>query len=192
VYRYPDWFRDAKFGCGRIRARSAFRSRAIARDLAPGTNDVLLRSNLHAPPRLVFRIPARAHRPRWNLSTSSVGGLRQQRGDLLHSSMEGCPEGPDAAPYGATPRSVAGDIPFTTKGDSLYAIALAWPEDRKLVIKSLASGSPQYRGEITRVGLLGSELNLVWSRTAEGLTVNLPEKPPCDYAYVLKINPSGA
>jgi len=106
--------------------------------------------------------------------------------------MEGCREGPDAAPYGATPRSVAGDIPFTTKGDSLYAIALAWPEDRKLVIKSLASGSPQYRGEITRVGLLGSELNLVWSRTAEGLTVNLLEKPPCDYAYVLKINPSGA
>ena len=105
---------------------------------------------------------------------------------------EGPIQNSGAAPYGATPRSVAGDIPFTTKGDSLYAIALAWPEDRKLVIKSLASGSPQYRGEITRVGLLGSELNLVWSRTAEGLTVNLLEKPPCDYAYVLKINPSGA
>jgi alpha-L-fucosidase len=60
------------------------------------------------------------------------------------------------------------------------------------VIKSLATGSPQYRGEITRVGLVGSEPNLVWSRTAEGLTVNLPEKPPCDYAYVLKINPLSA
>ena len=87
---------------------------------------------------------------------------------------------------------VAGDIRFTTKGDALYAIALAWPEDRKLVIKSLASNSPHYRGEIARIGLLGSESNLEWSRDADGVTVNLPEKPPCDFAYVFKINPLGA
>ena len=65
---------------------------------------------------------------------------------------------------------------FTTKGDALYAIALAWPTDGKLTIKSLASGSPHYRGEIARIGLLGSESNLVWSRNADGLTINLPEK----------------
>jgi alpha-L-fucosidase len=87
---------------------------------------------------------------------------------------------------------VAGDIRFTTKGDALYAIALAWPEDRKLVIKSLASDSPHHRGEIARIGLLGSESNLVWSRNADGVTVSLPEKPPCDYAYVFKINALGA
>ena len=92
-------------------------------------------------------------------------------------------------PYGAIPRFVAGDMRFTTKGDSLYAIALAWPEDRKLVIKSLASDSPHYHGEIARIGLVGSESNLVWTRGAEGVTVNLPEKPPFDYAYVFKINP---
>ena len=57
------------------------------------------------------------------------------------------------------------------------------------MIKSLASDSPHYRGEIARIGLVGSESNLVWSRGAEGVTVNLPEKPPCDYAYVFKINP---
>jgi len=105
---------------------------------------------------------------------------------------EGPTQSTGATPYGATPRFVPGDIRFTTKGDTLYAIALAWPEDRKLVIKSLATGSSQYRGEITRVGLMGSEPNLVFSRTAEGLTVNLPENPPGDYAYVLKINPLGA
>ena len=60
------------------------------------------------------------------------------------------------------------------------------------MIKSLASNSPHYRGEIARIGLLGSESNLVWSRNAEGVTVNLPEKPPCDYAYVFKISPLGA
>ena len=83
---------------------------------------------------------------------------------------------------GRRPRFAAGDLRFTTKGDTLYAIALAWPDDRKLVIKSLAADSPHYRGEIAKIGLLGSESNLVWSRSTEGVTVNLPEKPPCDYA----------
>ena len=105
---------------------------------------------------------------------------------------EGPTKGAGATPYGALPTYVAGDIRFTTKGDALYAIALAWPEDRKLVIRSLASNSSYYAGEIARIGLLGSEANLKWSRSAEGVTVNLPQKPPCDYAYVFKINPSGA
>jgi alpha-L-fucosidase len=90
---------------------------------------------------------------------------------------------------GSGPRFVAGDVRFTTKGDALYAIVLAWPQDRKLVIKSLGSDSSDWRGEIARIGLLGSDSNLVWSRNADSVTINLPEKPPCDYAYVFKINP---
>jgi alpha-L-fucosidase len=93
---------------------------------------------------------------------------------------------------GQGPRFGASDIRFMTKGDTLYAVAMAWPDNKKLVIKSLASDSPHYRGEIARIGLVGSHSNLVWSRTAEGVTVDLPENPPCDYAYVLKINPLGA
>jgi alpha-L-fucosidase len=93
---------------------------------------------------------------------------------------------------GPSPRFVAEDFRFLTKGDSLYAIALAWPENGKLVIRSLASDSPHYRGEVASVGLVGSESNLVWSRGAEGLTISLPEKRPCDYAYALKINPLNA
>jgi alpha-L-fucosidase len=104
---------------------------------------------------------------------------------------EGPTKGGGSLYGGSGPQFVSGDIRFTTKGDSLYAIALAWPEDRRLVIRSLASDSPHYRGAIARIGLLGSESNLTWSRSAEGVTVNLPEKPPCDYAYVFKINPLG-
>ena len=33
------------------------------------------------------------------------------------------------------------DIRFTTKGSTLYAIALAWPADGKLAIRTLAAGS---------------------------------------------------
>ena len=106
---------------------------------------------------------------------------------------EGPTQGAGGSLYAGPGRQyVAGDMRFTTKADALYAIALGWPEDRRLVIKSLASNSPHYRGEIARIGLLGSESNLVWSRNADGVTINLPEKPPCDYAYVFKINPLGA
>ena len=102
-------------------------------------------------------------------------------------------EGPTQAagnrPYGAMPQYSAGDIRFTTKGRTLYAIALGWPADGKFVIKSLATDSPQYRGRIARVGLLGSESNLEWSRDADGVTIQAPEKPPCDFAYAFKIDP---
>ncbi len=101
-------------------------------------------------------------------------------------------EGPTMAggekPYGALPSYVPGDIRFTTKGNTLYAIALAWPQDGKIVIKSIASNSPHFSGRIARIGLLGSEPNLQWSQSAEGVIVNLPSKPPCDFAHVFRID----
>jgi alpha-L-fucosidase len=103
---------------------------------------------------------------------------------------EGPTQATGSTPYGAMPQFAPGDIRFTTKGDTLYAIALAWPTEGKLVIKSLASGAPNYPGEIAKIGLLGSESNLVWSRNAEGVTVNLPAQPPCEFAYAFKINRS--
>ena len=77
----------------------------------------------------------------------------------------------------------AEDIRFTTKGDTLYAIALAWPEDGKLTVRSLASGST----EIEAVNLLGYDGTLPWEQTPGGLNVTLPETPPCEYAFTLKV-----
>ena len=88
---------------------------------------------------------------------------------------------PPPAPY--TPQ----DLRFTAKGDALYAIALAWPESRKLTIKSLASGSPLLTREISGVSLLGATKPVAWTRGADGLAVELPEVKPCEYAPVLKI-----
>ena len=100
---------------------------------------------------------------------------------------------PEACTFRAVPvQLIAGDIRCTAKGDSRYAMALAWPEDRKLMIRSPASDSPHYRGAIARVGLLASESNLTWSRGAEGGTINLADKPPCDDVHVLEMNPLGA
>ena len=89
--------------------------------------------------------------------------------------------------YRELPTYVPGDIRFTTKGDTLYAIALAWPKDGKLLIKSLDSNSAYYPGQIARIGLLGSEPDLEWSRSPDGVTVKLPPSPPCEYGWVFKI-----
>src|SRR5208283_2618552 len=81
----------------------------------------------------------------------------------------------------------AEDIRFTTKGDALYAIALGWPADGKLTIKSLASGSAHYPRDVGRVELLGSKGALPFARDAAGLVVTMPAQKPNDYAYALKI-----
>ena len=83
----------------------------------------------------------------------------------------------------------AADIRFTVKGDTLFAIALAWPEDCKLTIKSLAAGSKLTRREIKTVQMLGSKAQVKWTRNAGGLMVELPNEKPGDYPFALKIFP---
>jgi alpha-L-fucosidase len=82
---------------------------------------------------------------------------------------------------------VAQDIRFTTRKDALYAIALGWPSDGKVTIKTLAAGSTHYPREVGRVELLGSKGPLTFARDADGLVVNVPEQKPNEYAYVFKI-----
>ncbi len=78
------------------------------------------------------------------------------------------------------------DIRFTTKGDTLYAIALAWP-GAEATITSLATDKA-HAGKITRVELLGSKEPLTFTQDATGLKVKLPEqKLAGGPAYALKI-----
>jgi alpha-L-fucosidase len=79
------------------------------------------------------------------------------------------------------------DIRFTTKGDVLYAVALGWPSDGKMVIKSLAENSANYPRQIRKVELLGVKSELRWTRTAQGLEIQLPDVPPCQYAVSFRI-----
>ena len=80
------------------------------------------------------------------------------------------------------------DFRFNAKGDVLYATALAWPEGGKATIKSLGEGSRLSTRPIREVRLLGCDAPLKWSRDADGLTIELPAKPPCDHAYAFKIS----
>ncbi|MEO7495039.1 MAG: alpha-L-fucosidase, partial [Massilia sp.] len=80
------------------------------------------------------------------------------------------------------------DIRFTTKGRTLYAIALGWPDSGKLLVKSLATGSALRPEEIKRVELCGGGV-LAFERRADGLEVTLPStRPETHYAYALKIS----
>jgi len=82
----------------------------------------------------------------------------------------------------------AEDIRFTTKGEILYAIALAWPDNGTLTIKSLPKPKHPLAGKVSSVRLLGYSGKLDWSQTASGLVVKLPSQKPCDYAFTLKIS----
>lgn len=86
---------------------------------------------------------------------------------------------------GAYSKATAAEVRFTTKGKTLYATALAWPEDSKLTIRSLAEGSSLRPERIRRVELLGYG-KVPFKRTADGLCVTLPKKLN-DIAPVLKI-----
>ena len=81
----------------------------------------------------------------------------------------------------------AQDFRFTTKGPAVYAIAMAWPQDGRLTVKSLAKGAAGFKGGIGGVSLLGSGEKIAWEQTEAGLVVTLPAAKPCEFAYVLKI-----
>ena len=81
------------------------------------------------------------------------------------------------------------DIRFATKGDTLYATALGWPEDGKLVIKSLATNNPLFPKQIQKVEWLPTKQSLSFERNENGLNVSLPAKTPVESTHtnVIKI-----
>ena len=82
--------------------------------------------------------------------------------------------------------ATAEDIRFTTRGDVLYAIALDWPGE-KLIIRSLGSDSGYLAKGIKSISLLGSNTDLDWEVTSNGLIIELPDKPSGDHAFTFKI-----
>ena len=88
-------------------------------------------------------------------------------------------------------RCDAGDIRFTTKGETLYALALGRPAGAALTIKTLGTATRVATGGIRGVSLLGSKAKLRWKRTAEGLTIDLPDTCPSDIACALRIDVNG-
>lgn len=97
--------------------------------------------------------------------------------------------GPEERPETETPIDATrkpGAYRYTLKGDTLYAVFFAWPDNGVVTFKELAAGRTAQ--DIGRIELLGSSEKLKWSRSPAGLTVSLPVSRPCDYAFALRIS----
>jgi alpha-L-fucosidase len=82
----------------------------------------------------------------------------------------------------------AADVRYTRKGDDIYITTLGLPADGKIFVRALASGSPLVTGEPTGVTLLGSSNDVKWSRTPDGLSIELPGTLPCKSALCVRIS----
>ncbi|MGA9717539.1 MAG: alpha-L-fucosidase [Acidobacteriaceae bacterium] len=84
----------------------------------------------------------------------------------------------------------AEDFRFTTKGDVLYAIELAWPKNGEAVIHALGSGVGTRA--IASVELLGatngtSAKQLTFTQQADGLHIHVPSQSVGEYAYAYRV-----
>jgi alpha-L-fucosidase len=81
----------------------------------------------------------------------------------------------------------ADEIRFTQTKSNLYVTALSWPADGEAVkVKSLAADNELYPKKIKSITLLGYG-KVKFSRTAEALTIYLPDKKPNNIAPVFRI-----
>ena len=99
-------------------------------------------------------------------------------------------EGPTKVATGSfhdteTQNFTAEDFRFTSKGDKLYAIGLAWPANGESVIHSLAPAAGN--APVQSVTLLGSGSGLSFEQRPDGLHVRLPEQATAKDAYALRI-----
>jgi alpha-L-fucosidase len=121
-----------------------------------------------------------------------VGSWLELNGEAIYGttpwSVYG--EGPTRDEIGSWNRQVedyqfkAGDIRFTREGDVLYGILLEWPGD-EITLKSLKGV------KINQISMLGSDGDIQWKETGDGITFTFPSSPEPSYAYVLKLKCQG-
>jgi alpha-L-fucosidase len=130
---------------------------------------------------------------RWILL--EIGSWLEINGDAIYDTspflIHG--EGPTPTPVGHLSEGCqqpysSQDFRFTTKGDDLYITALGWPDSGKLHIKSLGLESGYYPRPINSVSMGGCVGDIKFERLSNGLTILLPDKKPCDYAWTFKLN----
>ena len=80
----------------------------------------------------------------------------------------------------------ASDVRFTTKGQTLYAFVMGWP-DYKTSIAPLALNTGLKVGKVSNVELLGFNGKLEWAQDERGLHIVVPPQKPCDYAVAFRV-----
>jgi alpha-L-fucosidase len=81
----------------------------------------------------------------------------------------------------------ASNVRFTTKGNTLYAFVMGWP-DKEASIPALAPGGKNSVGKIRNVALLGHSDKMAFTQDATGFKAQMPEQKPSDHVITLKIS----
>src|SRR5882762_7132314 len=123
-----------------------------------------------------------------------VGAWLKINGDAIYGTRpwKVYGEGPTQVAAGPvhdtkTPPYTAEDFRFTSKGDSLYVIEMAWPSNHEAVIHSLGSKTLGDTRKIQSIVLLGSDTSLDFQQESDSLHIQLPPHAPGNYAYVFRI-----
>ena len=80
----------------------------------------------------------------------------------------------------------AEDVRFTTKGNTLYAFVMGWPE-KEAVAAALGLASSQQPGKIRKVEMLGHTGELKWKQDEASLRVEMPAEKISDIGITLKV-----
>ena len=122
-----------------------------------------------------------------------VGGWLKINGDAIYGTRPWTTygEGPTKVAAGSfqdtkTQEYTAEDFRFTTKGNDLYAIELAWPSGNEAIIHSMAGDALKGK-QIQSVALLGTAAALTYKLQPDGLHIQLPAKPSENYAYAFRV-----
>ena len=76
---------------------------------------------------------------------------------------------------------------FTHKGNHLYVISLACPQDETASIHALGLSGTAKDLTIQSVELLGSQRNVDWLQTTEAINVKLPPDAACKHGFALRV-----
>jgi alpha-L-fucosidase len=124
----------------------------------------------------------------------AVGAWLKINGDAIYGTRpwKVYGEGPTQVAAGPvhdtkTPPYTAEDFRFTSKGDSLYVIEMAWPSNHEAVIHSLGSKTLGDTRKIQSIVLLGSDTKLDFRQTPDSLHIQLPPQAPGKYAYAFRV-----
>ena len=79
------------------------------------------------------------------------------------------------------------DFWFSIKGNFLYVTSLKWPDNERVLIKSLTQLSVEMANKIKSVEMLGCNKKVIWEMKKDGLDILLPSCKPNMNGYVLKI-----
>ena len=128
-----------------------------------------------------------------------MGAWLDRNGEAIYSTQPWniSGEGPTEVKTGfATDQEMkpytASDFRFTRKGENLYIISLACPQDGTASVHAFGLAGEAKGLTIEGVDLLGSSQKVDWLQTTSALNVKLPADAACQYGFALRVRTAPA